>query len=89
VKNGAPLRFPGAEAGSIELEATDVKSVRLAGCDLAPSAPGTAKWRSRPSKKRHLAPFSITFLTILAGFFRDLAHQGANWRACGPEQRWF
>jgi hypothetical protein len=69
--------------------ATDVKSVRLAGCDLAPSAPGTAKWRSRPSKKRHLAPFSITFLTILAGFFRELAHQGANWRACGPEKRWF
>ncbi len=37
----------------MQLDAADVRSVRLAGCDLAPSAPGTAKWRSRPSKKRH------------------------------------
>ena len=77
-------RFPGAAAGSMQLDAADVRSVRLAGCDLAPSAPGTAKWRSRPSKKRHSAPFSITFLTIFSGFFRELAHQGANWHACGP-----
>jgi len=89
VKNGAPLRFPGAEAGSMQPDATDLKSVRLAGCDLAPSAPGTAKWRSRPAKKRYSAPFSSTFLTILAGFFRELGYQGANRRACGPEKRWF
>jgi len=66
-------------------DATDLRSGRLAGCDLAPSAPATAKWRFRPSKKRHLAPFSITFLRIFSGFFRELAHRGANWRACGPE----
>ncbi len=45
VKDGAPLRFPGAEAGSMQPDATDVKSVIIAGCDLAPSAAGTAKWR--------------------------------------------
>jgi len=70
-------------------DSTDVRSGRLAGCDLGPSAPGTAKWRLRPSKKRHLAPFSITFLTVFSGFFCALAHQGANGRECGPEKRWF
>ncbi len=55
---------------------TDVKSGRLAGCDLAPSAAGTAKWRLRPPKKRHFAPFFSTFLMIFSGFFCELAQEG-------------
>jgi len=70
-------------------DSTDVRSGRLAGCDLAPSAPDTAKWRFRPSKNRHLAPFSITFLTVFSGFFCELSHQGANGRDCSPEKRCF
>jgi len=26
---------------------------------------------------------------IFAGFFTELTGQGANWRECGPEKRWF
>jgi len=26
---------------------------------------------------------------IFAGFFSELARQGANWRECGPEKRWY
>jgi hypothetical protein len=70
-------------------DSTDVRSGRLAVCDLAPSAPSTAKWRFRPSKKRQLAPFSMTFLTIFLGFFCELAHEGANSREWGPEKRCF
>jgi hypothetical protein len=69
-------------------DSTDVRSGRLGVCDLAPSAQGTVKWRFGPSKNRHLAPFPTTFLTIFSGFFCELAHQGANWRECGPEKRW-
>jgi hypothetical protein len=36
-----------------------------------------------------LAPFSTTFLMIFSEFFSELARQGANWRECGPEERWF
>jgi len=43
----------------------------------------------RPSKKRHLSPFPTTFLMIFAGFFSEIARQGANWRECGPEKRLF
>jgi hypothetical protein len=87
VKNGAPPPIPGAAVGSAQPDTTDVRSGALAGCDLAPSAAGTAKWRFRPWKKRHLAPFSSTFLTIFSGFFCELSHQGADWRPCGPEKR--
>jgi len=69
-------------------DSTDVRSGRLAVCDLRPSAPRTAKWRFRLSKNRQLAPFSTTFLPIFSGFFCGLAHQGANWRERGREKRW-
>jgi len=70
-------------------DSTDVRSGRLPGCDLAPSAPRTVKMALWPSKKRHFPPFSITFLTVFSGFFCALSHQGANGRECGPEKRWF
>jgi len=66
---------------------TGVRSGRLAVSDRARSAPSTPKWRLRPPKKRHLSPFPATFLLIFAGFFAELARQGANWRECGPEKR--
>jgi hypothetical protein len=50
---------------------------------------GTAKWRLRPSKKRHLTPFFIAFLTVFSGFFCEPAHQDANRREFGPEKRGF
>ncbi len=89
LKNGAPPPIPGAGGGSTHPDAADVRSVRLAGCDLPPSAPGMAKWRLEPSKNRHLAPLSSTFLTIFSGFFRKLSHQGAIWRDCGPKKALF
>jgi hypothetical protein len=70
-------------------DSTDVRSGRLPGCDLAPSAPDTAKMALWPSKKRHFPPFSITFLTVFSGFFCALSHQGAKWREFSPEKRWF
>ena len=87
VKNGARAPFLGAGGGSTQPDSTDVRSGRLAGCDPGPSASGTAKWRSGPSKKRHLAPFFLTFLTVFRGFFCELSHQSANWRGSGPEKR--
>jgi len=42
-----------------------------------------------PSKKRRFPPFSITFLTVFAGFFCALSHQGAIWREFSPEKRGF
>jgi hypothetical protein len=70
-------------------DSTDVTSGRLTVCDLAPSTTSTAKWRFRPSKNRHLAPFSTTFLAIFSVFFCEHSHQGTKWRECGPEKRWF
>ena len=70
-------------------DSTDVRSGRLAVCDLAPSAPSTAKWRFRPSEKPPFSAISTTFSTIFTGFFCELAHQGANWPECGPEKRQF
>jgi hypothetical protein len=70
-------------------ESTDVRSGRLSSCDRGASAPGRATWRLRPSRKRHLPPFSIAFLTIFSGFFCELSHQGAKGRDCGPEKRGF
>ena len=55
VKNGAQLEIGGVGGGSMEPGSTDVRSGRTAVCDRAPSAPSTAKWRFRPSKKRHSA----------------------------------
>jgi len=71
----------------MEGDSTGVRSGRLEVSDLARSAPSTPKWRLKPSKKRHLSPFPTTFLMIFAGFFAELAGQGANWRECGPEKR--
>ena len=87
VKNGAPLPIGGAKGGSMQPDSTDVRSGRLAVCDLAPSAPSTAKWRFGPSKNRHLAPFFTSSLTVFFGFFRKLTQRGANWRELGPEKR--
>ena len=73
------------QGGSTRPAFTIVRSGRPAGCDLAPTAPGTAKWRFGPSKNRHLAPFSSTFWTIFSEFFHELAYQGANWRNSAPK----
>jgi len=70
----------------MEGDSTGIRSGRLAVCDLAGSGPSTPKWRFRPPKKRHLSPFPTTFLMIFAGFFTDLARQGANWREWGAEK---
>jgi hypothetical protein len=70
-------------------DSKDVMSGKLAGCDLALSAHGTAKWRLRPAKNRHLAPFSLPFLTVFSGFFCALSHQGAKGGEFSPEQRGF
>ena len=89
VKNGAPLRFPRAEAGSMRLDATDVKSVILAGCDLEPSGGGRAKWRFRPSKK---LPFGAIFHHDFDDFGRVFPRafpSGANRCARGPENAGF
>jgi hypothetical protein len=48
-------------------DSTDVRSGRLAVCDLAPSAPSTAKWRFRPSEK---PPFSAIFHDFFDDFHR-------------------
>jgi len=88
VKNGAPSEIGGVGGGSMLPDSTDVRSGRLAVCDLGPSAPRTPKWRLRPPKKRHLSPFPTTFLMIFAVFFFEFARQGANWREYGPEKRW-
>ena len=89
VKNGAPLPIGGAKGGSMQPDSTDVRSGRLAVYDLARSAPSTAKWRFRPSEKPSFSAISTTFSTIFTGFFCEPAHQGANWRECGPEKRQF
>ncbi len=89
LKNGARPPISSAAAGSMQPDATDVRRGRLVGCDLEPSAAGTPKWRSRPPKKRHFAPFFSSFLMVFSGFFCGLAQEGANWRPCGPEKRWF
>jgi hypothetical protein len=67
VKNGAPLPIGGAKGGSMQPDSTDVRSGRLAVCDLAPSAPSTAKWRFRPSEK---PPFSAIFHDFFDDFHR-------------------
>jgi len=89
VKNGAPLEIGGVGRGSMQPGSTGVRSGRLAVSNLAPSALSAPKWRLRPSKKRHSSPFPTPFLMIFAGFFSDLARQGANWRECGREKRWY
>jgi hypothetical protein len=86
VKNGAQLENGAVGGGSMEPGSADVKSGGTAVCDRAPSAPSAAKWRFGPSKKRHFAPFSSTFLLIFFGFFFELARRGANWREFGPEK---
>ena len=82
-------RLLGREAGRRSQTPQDVRSGRPAGRDLATSASGAAKWRSRPSKNRQLAPFSRTFFAVFTGFFGDLAQKRANWREFSPEKRWF
>jgi hypothetical protein len=42
-----------------------------------------------PLKKRHVAPFSTTFLMIFAVFFCELPRQDANWREKSPESAGF
>jgi hypothetical protein len=78
LKNGAPSPMRRFGGGSMEPGLIDVRSGRTVVCDRAPSAPSTAKWRFRPSQKRHFAPFFTTFLMIFSGFFFEPARQGAK-----------
>ncbi len=59
--------------------------------EIVENAPNEANFAESTSivEAQDLAPFCMAFLTILAGFFGDLADQGANRRACGPEKRCF
>src|SRR5271166_2569846 len=82
VKNGAPLPIHGSGGGLRRPDSTDVRFGRLAVCDLEPLAPGTANWRFRPSKERHLAPLSATFLPI----FSEILHQGRKLARMGPRR---
>jgi hypothetical protein len=64
--------------GRTQPESTDVRSGRLAACDLRPSPPSPGKWRFSPLEKRHLAPVSAPNLTIFSGFFCGLAQEVAK-----------
>jgi hypothetical protein len=85
-ENGARSPIPRAGGWVRSQTAKDVSSGRLAGSDLATSAPRAAKWRSMPSKNRHSAPFSSTFLAVFSGFFGGLAQKRADWREFSPEK---
>jgi len=87
VKNGAPSPIRWASGGPRQPDSADVWSGRLTACDPPQSAPGTTKWRFRPSKKRHLSPFSTPFLPIFSGFFPERSDQGANLREFDAEKR--
>jgi hypothetical protein len=89
VKNGARWPIWRVAGGWRRPESTDVKSGSLAACDLGPPAPSPAKWRLRPSEKRHLAPFSAPSWPIFSRVFRELAHPGANGRECDSPTRSF
>jgi len=89
MKSGAMLVIGAVGGGSMEWGSADVRSGRTAGCDRASSAPSTAKWRLRPSKKRHLAPFCTPFLMIFCGFFSKLARRGAKRARINPKSAGF
>ena len=95
MKNGAPLPIPRPEGGSMEADSTDVRPGRLAVCDVAPSAPSTAKWRFRPSEKPSLTAIFRDFFDDFHRVFlracpsgRQLARMRPRkapvWNRCGP-----
>ena len=70
-------------------DSTDVRSGRLAVCDLAQRLRARRNGAFDPRKNRHFPPFSMTFSAIFTGFFCEPDHQGANWRERGPGKRQF
>jgi hypothetical protein len=80
---GPKWRSPANSWGRRPLDAAGLhrrKVWQTAELRLMASAAGPAKWRVRPSKKRHFAPFSLTFLPIFCRFFCEFSHQGAYGR---------
>jgi hypothetical protein len=80
-KNGDRALIPRAGGGVRSQTPQDVRSGMQAGLRSGDVGSGAAKWRSRPSKNRHLPPFSSTFLAVFSGFFGGLAQKRANCRA--------
>jgi hypothetical protein len=67
--NGASLPNRTARRRGRQPNPVNVRSGRRACCNRVQWSKSTAKWRFGPSKKRHFAPDSATFLAIFPVFF--------------------
>jgi hypothetical protein len=79
-KNDAPEPTCQAGLSARQPRSASVSSGRRRCCNRVQPVRITAKWRSRPSEKRHFSCFSATFSTIFSEFFRELARECAMGR---------
>jgi hypothetical protein len=86
-KNGAPRPIWRVRRRERQPGSVIVRSDRRASCNRVQPARSTPKWRFRPSKKRHSAPFSATLSSIFPVFFQRASPEWRFGRECDLEVR--